>query len=181
MLQIPVSEYVSSLQIGHIVLGRALKCLEHPKSFMHPFPHIEPSFLMYWQIKRPIRGNFNINNLKTSLSLLLQIFKIPLLQCLQSKLQILLTFFATLQPDFLIHHTKASSRMNWPITGCAHFIWWRLIVSDTPALAKVSFPADRPIIFLIQARPSWVILIFRIRYVFTKETKGHSISFWKSF
>jgi len=71
VLQIPVSEYVSSLQIGHIVLGRVLKCLEHPKSLMHPFPHIEPSFLMYWQIKRPIRGNFDINNLKTSLSLLL--------------------------------------------------------------------------------------------------------------
>jgi hypothetical protein len=54
-----------------------------------------------------------------------------------------------------MRHTKASPRMDWPInnnqsiTGCAHFIWWRLIVSDTPALAKVSFPADRPIIFLI--------------------------------
>ena len=148
---------------------------------MLPFPQIEPSLLMYWQIKRPIRGNFDINNLKTSLSLLLQIFKIPLLQRLWPKLQILLTLFATLQPVFLIHHTKASPRMDWPITGCAHFIWQRLIVSDTPALAKVSFPADRPIIFLIQARPSWVILILRIRYVFTKGTKGHSTSFWKSF
>ena len=66
MLQIPVSEYVSSLQIGHIVLGRALKCLEHPKSLMHPFSQIKPSLLMYWQIKRPIRGNFDINILKTS-------------------------------------------------------------------------------------------------------------------
>ena len=69
MLQILVSEYVSSLQIGHIVLERALKCLEHPKSLMHPFPHIEPSFLMYWQVRRSILGNFDTNNLKTSSSL----------------------------------------------------------------------------------------------------------------
>ncbi|GBC39147.2 hypothetical protein GLOIN_2v1790944 [Rhizophagus irregularis DAOM 181602=DAOM 197198] len=40
---------------GHIVLGWALKCLEHPNSLIHPFPQIEPSLLIYWQIKRPIR------------------------------------------------------------------------------------------------------------------------------
>jgi hypothetical protein len=70
-LQISVLAYVCSLQIRHIFLGWTLKCLEHPKSLMLTFPQIESSLLMYWQMKRPILGNFNTNILKTSSSLLL--------------------------------------------------------------------------------------------------------------